>query len=139
MSNRRPLRLLAVPLLALTLLTGCGPAQGHSAPPGSKPAGGAQHVLRFQVGPRGSISAPVTMKAAEGADVKLKLDNRNAHRYTLRVTGPQGEKRAGVDVPGHHLGQTNFVFARTGTYQIGIYRVGSSTPQRKFPLTVRAG
>jgi hypothetical protein len=77
------------------------------------------------------------MTATEGADVKLKLNNRTAQRYTLRVTGPRGERKAAVVAPGHDLGQTNFVFARTGTYMIGIYRAGSRSPQRRLPLTVR--
>jgi hypothetical protein len=139
MSIRRSPFPLLLPLLVLALLTGCSPSQGGSPPPGGKPAGGAQHVLRFEVGPSGSISAPLAMKTTEGADVKLKLNNHNAQEYTLRVTGPGGERRAAVVAPGHHLGQTNFVFARVGTYRLGIYRASSSSPRRTFPLTVRAG
>ena len=137
MSIRRSLSPLALPVLALALLTGCSSGQGGAPPPGGEPVNGANHVLRFEVGPSGSISAPVAMKLNEGADVKLKLNNRNAQRYTLRLTGPRGENKAPVVAPDHDLGQTNFVFARTGTYMIGIYRAGSSSPQRKFPLTVR--
>jgi hypothetical protein len=128
---------VAAAVLALALLTGCSPGRGGAPPSGGEPVNGANHVLRFEVGPSGAISAPVAMRTTEGADVKLKLNNRNAQRYTLRVAGPRGEKKAAVVAPGHDLGQTNFVFARTGTYLIGIYRAGSSTPQRKFPLTVR--
>jgi hypothetical protein len=114
-SLTRPLAPLALPVVALVLLTGCSPGQGGSPSPGGKPAGGAQRTLRFEVGPSGSISAPVAMKATEGVDVKLKLNNRTAQRYTLRVTTPGGEKRAAVAVLGHHLGQTNMVLAKTGT------------------------
>jgi hypothetical protein len=139
MSIRRSLSPLALPVFAVALLTGCSPGQGGSASSGGEPVNGANHVLRFEVGPSGSIAAPVAMKTTEGADVKLKLNNRNAQRYTLRVTGPRGEKKAAVVAQGHDLGQTDFVFARTGTYTIAIYRAGGSSPQRKFPLTVRGG
>ena len=125
--------LLAVLLIAVA---GCHPSSGSLPHSGTTGVSGADKTFHFTIGPAGKISAPVVLDVRRGTNVKLLVDNRTAHRYRLRVVGPDGDGEALLVARAEQVGQANLVVDRVGRHVIRVYGGGGSTPVETYPLQV---